>query len=260
MNEQQLIQQRQQQLAQVYDPQEQFIEQQKAALPGQFKGQKSALEQAKVNAFRDISQTANRRGMFFSGFQPAEQARYLGERYLPGLQDIDARQETARLGLLEQLIGVRSKRAGEMTNFQEQLRQEALERQAQQEAFVRQQQLQREQIAASRANSQRSASQMSVGDQIKLAEYNEKQPRMVVRGTGSGGSTEFGFTDRNGNPISAARYAEVTGQDIRTVLGQMGQQGDTYAQQVYNNLKRDPNPQANLGQYKKTYSPLFWGT
>lgn len=135
MNEEQLIQQRQQQLAQVYDPQEQFIQQQKAALPGQFAGQRSALEQAKVNAFRDISQTANRRGMFFSGFQPAEQARYLGEQFLPGMQDVAARQETARLGLLEQLIGLRGQRAGEMTKFQEQLRQENLQRQRDQEAF-----------------------------------------------------------------------------------------------------------------------------
>lgn len=141
MNEQQLLQQRQQQLAEIYDPQEQFIQQQKAALPQQFNSQRSSLEQAKVNAFRDITNTAQRRGMFFSGFQPAEQARFLGERFLPGMQDISAREETARLGLMEQLIGLRGQRTGEMSKFQEQLRQESMDRQREQEALARQQQL-----------------------------------------------------------------------------------------------------------------------
>jgi hypothetical protein len=174
MNEQQLIEQRQRQLAEVYDPQEQFIQQQKAALPGMFEGQRSSLEQAKVNAFRDIGNTAQRRGMFFSGFQPAEQARYLGERFLPGMQDITARQEQARLGLLEQLIGLRGQRAGEMTKFQEQLRQEALQRQMQEEAIQRQQQAQ---MQAQRSGG--GGGGMSISDQIRVADFSSKQDQQV---------------------------------------------------------------------------------
>jgi hypothetical protein len=148
---QQLIQQRQQQIESIYKPQEQFIQQQKAALPGQFDGQRSALEQAKVNAFRDVGLQAQRRGMFFSGFQPAEQARYLGEKFLPGMQDIAARQEQSRLGLLEKLIGLRTQKAGEMNTFREQLRREALERQQQEEAFRRQLEMQNRQFDQQRS-------------------------------------------------------------------------------------------------------------
>lgn len=70
----------------------------------------------------------------------------------------------------------------------------------------------------------------------------------------------FNFTDSKGNPISAAKYAQQTGQDIRDVLQQMGQNGDEYAKQVYNQLLADPTPSKRLKQYKQLYSPLFWGS
>jgi hypothetical protein len=209
MNEQQLIEQRQRQLAEVYDPQEQFIQQQKAALPGMFEGQRSSLEQAKVNAFRDIGNTAQRRGMFFSGFQPAEQARYIGERFLPGMQDITARQEQARLGLLEQLIGLRGQRAGEMTKFQEQLRQEALQRQRDQEAFQRQQALQREQLSAQRAADQGKGFSVSYKD----------------------GGAGYMFTGPNKQPVSMAIYAQATGTPMVELLRQSP---SSYDKRAYN--------------------------
>lgn len=268
MDQQALIRQREQELGRIYNPQVQLLEQQIQALPGQFEGQRSSLEQAKVNAFRDIGTQAQRQGMFFSGFRPAEQARYLGERYLPGLQDIGARQEEARLGLLGQITGLRGQQAESRINFLEQLRQEEAARQEQlrRERVAAQEAERERQFTAQQARAQRAASSgggLSVSDQIRLAEFEqeqkENQPRMFVRGT-SNGSTLLGFTDRKGEPISAARYAEITNQDIREVLRQMGAQGDTYAQQVYNNILRDPNPQANIGTYKTQYSPLFWGT
>ena len=271
MEQQALIRQREEELNRIYNPQVQLLEQQIQALPGQFQGQRSSLEQARINAFRDIGSQAQRRGMFFSGFQPAEQARFLGERYLPGLQDITARQEQARLGLLGQITGLRGQQAETRAQFLEQLRQEQVARQEQlrREQVAREAEERERAFAAEQARLQRAASTsgrgsgLSVADQIRIAEFEqeqaENQPRMFIRGT-SGGSSQFGFTDRQGNPISAARYAELTGQDIRDVLAEMGAQGDTYAQQVYNKLRRDPNPQQRLGQYKTAYSPLFWGT
>ena len=167
MDQQALIRQREQELSRIYNPQVQLLEQQIQALPGQFEGQRSSLEQARVNAFRDIGTQAQRQGMFFSGFRPAEQARYLGERYLPGLQDITARQEEARLGLLGQITGLRGQQAESRINFLEQLRQEQA---------TRQEQLRRERIAAQEAERERQFT----------AEQNRLQRAASTSGTTTG--------------------------------------------------------------------------
>lgn len=169
MAQNKLVQQRKQQLNQIYQPQVDLIKQQKAKLPERFEARRSALDQAKTNAFRDISQTANRRGMFFSGFQPEEQARHLGEQYLPGLQDIDTQQEDARMGLLEQLGNIRGQRAKSMVDFREQLRQEREQRAAEQRDFERRRQLQREQQAAQRRLSSQKSSQAASQDDTDFA-------------------------------------------------------------------------------------------
>ncbi len=86
-------------------------------------------------------------------------------------------------------------------------------------------------------------------------------PAVMTKKSGGGG---FAFADKGGQSISAAKYAQLTGQDIRTVLYTMGQQGDSYASAVYNQLRQDPFFGKGNAQYdarvKSTYSPLFWGT
>lgn len=83
---------------------------------------------------------------------------------------------------------------------------------------------------------------------------------MSKKSNGSG----FNFTTSSGQAISAARYAQLTGQDIRSVLNSMGRQGDTYAAAVYNQLRLDPffgkGDKAYDKRVKNLYSPLFWGT
>jgi hypothetical protein len=217
---QELIQQRQREIESIYKPQEQFIQQQKAALPGQFDGQRSALEQAKVNAFRDVGLQAQRRGMFFSGFQPAEQARYLGEKFLPGMQDIAARQEQSRLGLLEKLIGLRTQKAGEMNTFREQLRREALERQQQEEAFRRQLEMQNRQFSQQRS--------LASGGGGGGGSAGGGQPRQWGKaGRKEGGG--FFYRDPGGLPVSAAQYAFNNNIPLEQILS-----GDDtrYAQQA----------------------------
>lgn len=238
MNEQQLIQQRQQQLAQVYDPQEQFIQQQKAALPGQFAGQRASLEQAKVNAFRDISHGAQRKGMFFSGFQPAEQARYLGEKFLPGMQDISARQEQGRLGLLEQLIGLRGQRAGEMTKFQEQLRQENLQRQQQEQQFAQQSRMQRSSGGGG------SGQQSDPYAGFSIERKDDK--------------AGFSFTGPGGRPISMVQYAQQTGTPLEQLLRQSESQYDQRALQDIERLKKQGWPKNVIeNNIRQRYSALF---
>lgn len=71
----------------------------------------------------------------------------------------------------------------------------------------------------------------------------------------------FNFTDAGGKAVSAGVYAKNTGTPIGTLLQQMGQSGDKYAMQAYNQIK------ANQAYYnahpeilKSEFGSLFWGT
>lgn len=70
--------------------------------------------------------------------------------------------------------------------------------------------------------------------------------------TGSGG---FSFTDNSGKATSAFNYAQQSGTDFGTLLHQMGQAGDTYAQQAYNQIAANQqyyakNPQILRSEFK----------
>lgn len=94
------------QVAPIYQPQRDWIAQQKAALPGQYAAELSALEQAKINAYRDIGTTARERGMTFSGFSPEMQARYLGATYLPAVANVKAKQAAGMSALDKALADI----------------------------------------------------------------------------------------------------------------------------------------------------------
>ena len=93
-------------IEEIYKPSIENINQQIAQLASMYEAQKSSLQQAKENAFRDITKQSARGGMFFTGFTPREQARYLGEKYLPGLQQLTSQENAARLGLLGQIANI----------------------------------------------------------------------------------------------------------------------------------------------------------
>lgn len=91
----------------IYRPAEQLYQQQLQAIPGQFTAKKTALEQAKTNAFRDIGTQAQDKGLFYSGYQPLKQGEYTGSTYLPGLANIateEAQQRFDVLGALQKLL------------------------------------------------------------------------------------------------------------------------------------------------------------
>lgn len=73
-----------------YAPQRALFEQQKSLLPGQKEASIKGLEASKLNSFRDINTGANSKGMAFSGIPAAEQARYLGEKYLPAVAGVES--------------------------------------------------------------------------------------------------------------------------------------------------------------------------
>lgn len=71
----------------------------------------------------------------------------------------------------------------------------------------------------------------------------------------------FNFQDAGGKAISAGAYAAASGTPISDLLYKMGQSGDKYAAQAYNQIK------GNLDYYNKNpnvlkseFAPIFWGT
>ena len=87
----------------LYQPQINVKKQQLAGLNGAFDAQKTALNQAKVNAFRGFDANAAGRNVFYSGYRPEAQAEYIGQTYTPELAKIGTAEATQRLGLLEEL-------------------------------------------------------------------------------------------------------------------------------------------------------------
>jgi len=68
------------------------INKQKAANAAIYDAQRAGLEGAKTKAFNQINDQATGRGMAFSGIPLNEQANYLADKYLPGIQEANARQ------------------------------------------------------------------------------------------------------------------------------------------------------------------------
>lgn len=73
-----------------YAPQRQLFQQQQTLLPGQQATAKQGLEVGKQNAFRDVNTNANSKGLAFSGIPAAEQTRYLGEKFLPAVANMES--------------------------------------------------------------------------------------------------------------------------------------------------------------------------
>lgn len=71
----------------------------------------------------------------------------------------------------------------------------------------------------------------------------------------------YNFTGANGQATSAANFAAANGVGIGDLLYRMGQGGDKYAQQAYNQIKGnqkyyDQHPEV----LKSEFAPLFWGS
>ncbi len=118
-------------LGSIYDPQASLIQKQIGELPGQYEAQKTALEQAKANAFRDISSAAQARGAFFSGFRPEQMGRYTGEKYLPALASLSSQQQQRQAQLESALQQTQAQRQREATvNLQNIMKLEAAQKAA----------------------------------------------------------------------------------------------------------------------------------
>lgn len=110
------------------------------------------LEAAKSNAFESINTGANRRGMFFSGIPLAEQAKYVGENYLPSIAGLKNRYAGIRGNLYQTLSQQLGQYDTEAATRGQGIYQQELDRDEQARQFNEQMAAQERAAAASRAS------------------------------------------------------------------------------------------------------------
>jgi hypothetical protein len=156
----------------------------------------AGLESAKKDAFGQIDQTANRRGMFYAGAPIAEQQRYVGQQFLPSIANLRSKYAQQKFDLTNALNKVTSDEYSHASG----LRQNELDFEEKQREFDRQLQAQKEaQLATIHAGAAAGASPSfgSFG-----AGLGGPSAGMTKKAGGGG----FAFSDQNGAPISAAKY------------------------------------------------------
>lgn len=113
------------------------------------------------------------------------------------------------------------------------------------------------------------ASQAAAAQAEAVAAGAVAQPEMFERDAqrdkdGKVINRQYGFVDANGNAISAAKYAELSGVPLGSLLKQMGDSGDQYARVAYNRIKSGSKQLSKSKKMqnlvKQRFSPLFWGT
>ncbi len=229
------------------DPQRATVLSQIADIPKQQAADEAALKAQQETAYGDIVNGARRRGLGFSGIPLGEQAQYSATQYLPAVAKLKTGYNDRATTLQSTLAGIDANNYAQANDIYNQERSFAEQQRQFDLNYALQQQAARQSAASNSSlagllGGQRQAAQAPSAQAIK------KQ---------NGG---FAFTDAANKPISAATYAKQTGQDIRDVLYQMGQDGDQYSQNLYNQIAKDPFFTQNLGEYAKRYSPIFWGT
>lgn len=210
------------QLESVYAPQRQTIEAQKPLIEQQTAASKAALEQAKINAFRDIGQQANRQGMFFSGFQPQEQATFIGTKYLPALANVETQAQQRKISLEDQLNKLKAAQMGEARSaYAAQIAEQNRQREAE---LKRQQDLQ---IARMRMASRGGGGGGRAADTGKGYSMGQKA-----------GNAGYFFTGPNKNPVSMYQFASATGASMLDLMrnspSKYDQNAYTYATELIN--------------------------
>lgn len=171
------------QLNTIHNPQINLVKQQQAALPAQFDLVKQGIEQAKSNAFRDISSKARGMGVAFGGYSPSEQARYTGATYLPALADLQGKQTAAASFLqdaLNQIYANRATQAYGLYNTIQDRNQAQKQWQAEMDYKAKQDALDRAAaVSASRSSGGSSSSSASTSPDLAamFAGYNPKKDK-----------------------------------------------------------------------------------
>lgn len=116
-------------LAGQYQPQTDLVNSQIAQLQPQQDAQQASLDQAKVNAFKDITNSANSKGVLFSGVPIDQQSTYVGTKYLPAVANLKTSFNNTKntlLGQINTLSAARQRQAqGSVSAYQKQQQDDA---------------------------------------------------------------------------------------------------------------------------------------
>lgn len=224
----------------VYNPQKDIVNQQINRLDPMMGEEQKGLEAAKNDAFSQITDQANRRGLFYSGIPIQEEQRYTGASYLPAVANLRSRYAQQRFNLQDALAQITKDQYNQAYG-------------------IRQGELDNEtRLAAARA--------AGGGGGAGIASPTLGNLGLGASAGGGYGIQQradkgFNFVDQYGNPVSAATYAAATGTPFRTLLQTMANAGDTGARAalgfVGNDFGYDPT---RIGGNNALYNALVWGT
>lgn len=233
------------QLGSVYDPQTSSVNTQLAGLQPLQDAQQSGLDQAKVNAFRDITQGANAKGVMFSGVPIDQQAQYVGTKYLPAVANLKQTFANQRTTLLDKINQINAQRANQAQGIVSDAQKNATD------AAYKNTQLQLDyaKLNASRANSASSASNKADAAAAKLA----SQYKVTTFGSGN-----YKFTGPNGRPTNLAGYLDGIGGGVSD-LKQLLANGSKYDKTIYSQVKGLNDPAKIAATIAKLDKQNFYG-
>lgn len=194
-----------QELNSVYDPQRTSYKKQISALDPQQDSELKGLDASKQDAFQEITDTANRRGLFYSGIPVAEQQRYTGANYLPAVANLKNRYAQQRFSLQDAISNLTKEQYDKAYGIQSD--------EANREA----------QLAAARASGGGGFSPSFGGGSDAGGRVLGAQGGYQLSQRNGGG---FNFVGPNGQAISAAQYSQSLGIPFRSLLQQMANAGD----------------------------------
>lgn len=203
-----------------YAPVRGIYEQQKAAIPQKFENRRLGLEGARVKGFDRIAGQAGRAGMSWGGITEAEQADYLADKFLPGMQQTYYDQDQEQLGIAKSLAQLElERRSGAMNK-----------REGQEKSFMGYQEAERDRAFR--------AQQAALDRQATAANNARKEqtiPKLV--------KNKQGGWDVGGD-MDLAGYARATGADLITLMSQ-GDKQDRQAAKWYLEKLRKYGPGEN---------------
>lgn len=240
-----------------YQPQIGAIESRKASIPGQLLAEEQGLDAKKDMAFDSILSGARSRGtgVAFGGIPLAEQARYTASEYAPAVARLKQTGREQVMSLEDALNQIYEKR----NTFAYQIKQNEDGLDESRRQFDQNMAFQREQEAARLREAARANAASNFMPTLGSLAAKDA-PAAAPKGgygfkNGKDGSAGFYFTNANGQAVSAATYAALTGTNIITLLQKMAGAGDKGAQAAYAGLKGPGVTQ----QYKQQNNAFFWG-
>lgn len=239
------------QLGAVYDPQTQQVQSQIDQLQPQQDAQQASLDQAKVNAFKDITNTANSKGVLFSGVPIDQQATYVGTKYLPAVADLKTSFNNTKNTLLGQINTIQANRV-----------KDAQSTVSGNQAAQAKADYQNQQLALSYARLGNTSNSDLAKQQAQYKVTGKSVNALSPTGTGTVKNTSttngYNFTGPNGTPVSLAQYVAGSGGGVDTVLNLL-QNGSKYDQNIYKQVYSLSDPNAILAKIQKLDTAKAYG-